>query len=76
MSYSSIVSRESARVIFLIAAANTYDFMAADVQNDYVQATSLEKYYTITDDEFREDKGQTALVARASYGWKSSGARW
>jgi hypothetical protein len=43
LTYSSVVSRESVRITFLIYAINGYDVIAADVQNAYVQATSLEK---------------------------------
>jgi hypothetical protein len=70
------VSRESVRIAFLIAAINGYDVIAADVQNAYVHATSLEKYYAIAGDEFGEDKGKTALIVRVVYGLKSSGASW
>jgi hypothetical protein len=41
MTYSSVVSRESTRITFIISAINGYDVIAADVQNAYVQATSL-----------------------------------
>jgi hypothetical protein len=74
--YSSVVSRESVQIAFLVAAINGYDVIAADVQNMYVQATLLEKYYTITGDEFGEDKGKTALSVRALNGLKISGASW
>jgi hypothetical protein len=70
--YSSVVSRESVQIAFLIAAINGYDVIAADVHNAYVQATSLEKYYAIAGDEFGEDKGKTALILCALYGLKSS----
>jgi hypothetical protein len=76
LTYSSVVSRESVRIAFLIAAINGYDVIEADVQNAYVQATSLEKYYTIAGDEFGEDKGKTALIVRTLYGLNSSGASW
>jgi hypothetical protein len=76
LTYISVVSIESNRIAFLIAAINGYDVIAADVQNAYVQATSLEKYYAITGDEFGEDKGKTALFVRALYGLKSSGDSW
>jgi 2-keto-3-deoxy-L-rhamnonate aldolase RhmA len=42
LTYSSVVSRESVRIAFLIAAVNGYDIIVVDVQNAYVQATSLE----------------------------------
>jgi hypothetical protein len=74
--YSSVVSRESVRIAFLITAVNVCDIIAADVQNAYVQATSLEKYFAISGDKFCDDKGKTALIVRAVYGFKSSGASW
>jgi hypothetical protein len=70
------VLRERVRIAFLIAAINGYDVISADVQNAYVQATSLEKYYAIAGNEFGEDKGKTAFIVRALYGLKSSGASW
>jgi hypothetical protein len=76
LTYSSVMSRESAQIAFLIAAINRYDVIAADVQNDYVQETSLDKYYAITGNEFGEDKGKTALIVRALCGLKSYGASW
>jgi hypothetical protein len=76
LTFSSVVSRESVIIAFLIAAINGYDVIATDVQNAYVQASSLEKYYAIAGDEFGEDKGKTALIVRALYGLKSSGATW
>jgi hypothetical protein len=76
LTYSLVVSRESVRIDFLIAVINGIDVIAADVQNAYVQATSLEKYYAITGDEFGEDNRKTALIVRAFYGLKSSGASW
>jgi hypothetical protein len=74
LTYSSVVSRESVQIAFLVATINGYDVIAADVQNVYVQATSLEKYYAITGDEFGEEKGKTAFIVRALNGLKSSGA--
>jgi hypothetical protein len=46
------------------------------VQIAYVQATSLVKYFAVAGDEFGDDKGKTALIARALYGLKSLGASW
>jgi hypothetical protein len=76
LKYSYIVSIESIPIAFLIANVNAYDIIVADVQNDYVQATSLEKYYAITGEEFGEDHGKMALLVRTLYGLKSSGAIW
>jgi hypothetical protein len=36
--YSSVVTRESVRIMFLIAALNDLDILGADVQNAYINA--------------------------------------
>ena len=46
MTYSSVVSRDSVRIAFSIAALNDLDILAADVSNAYIQATTKEKVYT------------------------------
>jgi hypothetical protein len=63
-------------ISFLVAAVNGYDIITVDVQNYYVQATSLGKYVAVAGDEFGDDKGKRALLLRALYGFKSSGASW
>jgi fructose 1,6-bisphosphatase len=50
--------------------------IAADVHNAYDQSTSLEKYYVIAGNYVGEDKSKMALIVRALYGLKSSGASW
>ena len=43
MTYSSVVSRESVRIAFLVAALNGLDVWAADIQNAYLNAPTKEK---------------------------------
>jgi hypothetical protein len=75
--YSSVVSRDSVRIAFTIAALNDLDVLAADVQNAYLNAPTKEKVYTIAGLEFGpENAGRPVLIVRALYGLKSSGARW
>jgi hypothetical protein len=74
--YSSVVTRESVRIMFTIAALNDLDLMAGDVQNAYINAKTAEKVYTIAGPEFGSDQGRPAVIVRALYGLKSSGARW
>ena len=75
--YSSVVSRDSVRIAFLIAALNGLDILAGDVQNAYLNAPTAEKCYTIAGPEFGKDKiGRPVLIVRALYGLRSSGARW
>ena len=75
--YSSVVSRDSVRIAFLLAALNDLDILAADVQNAYLNAETKEKVYTVAGMEFGANKvGRPVLIVRALYGLKSSGARW
>ena len=72
-----MVSRDSVRIAFTIAALNGLDVLVGDVQNAYLNAPTKEKTYTTAGLEFGPDKvGQPALIVRALYGLKSSAARW
>ena len=73
--YAGVVSRESVRIALLYAALNSIDVIAGDIQNAYLQAPSSEKHYVICGLEFGvENVGRIALIRRALYGGKSSGA--
>ena len=80
VTYSSVVSRDSVRLGFMIAALNDLDVMAADLSNAYLNAPCREKIYTIAGPEFRvvapELEGCVLLIVRALYGLKSSSAAW
>ncbi len=72
--YSSVVTRESIRMMFLMAALNNLDIMGADVQNAYINASAKEKVYTTAGPEFGSNEGRPAIIVCAFYGLKSSGA--
>jgi len=74
--YSSVVTRESVRIMFLIAALNDLDILGADVQNAYINVRTKEKVYTTAAPEFGSNAGRPAIIVCALYGLKSSGARW
>ncbi len=76
LTYSSVVSRDSVRLGFLLAALNDVDLISVDIGNAYLQATTKEKVYTIAGPEFGEFQGHNMLIVRALYGLKSSGAAW
>jgi hypothetical protein len=77
LTYLSVVTRESIRIAFLIAALNELDILAADVGNAYLQAPAREKVHTTAGPEFGPSRvGQTVIIVRAMYGLKSSGAAW
>jgi hypothetical protein len=62
--------------MFTIAALNDLDLLAGDVQNAYINVKTAEKVYTIAGPEFGSDQQRPAVIVRALYGLKSSGARW
>ena len=77
ITYSSVVSRDSVRIAFMIAALNDIDILACDIGNAYLNASPREKVYTTAGPEFgHELEGRTVLIVRALYGLKSSGAAW
>ena len=76
ITYSSVVSRDSVRIAFLVAALNDLTLVAADIGNAYLNAPNKEKIYTVAGPEFGEDQGTVYLVTRALYGLKSAGAAW
>jgi hypothetical protein len=44
--YSSVVSRDSVHLAFLIAALNDLEILSADIQNAYLNAPTKERIYT------------------------------
>ena len=72
--YSSVVSRDSIRISFTLAALNDSDVLSADVQCAYLNAPTKVKVYTIAGLEFGANNvGRPVLIVRALYGLKSSG---
>ncbi len=74
--YASVVSRESVRIAFLLAALNDLDIWAADCEGAYLNAKTREKLYTRCGPEFGENAGRYAILVRALYGSKSAAASW
>ena len=76
ITYSSVVSRDSVRLAFLIAGLNDLDVLAGDVTNAYLNAKCREKIWFEGGIETGEDRGKVLIVTRALSGLKSSGAAW
>jgi hypothetical protein len=76
MTYSSVVSRESVRLGFLIAALNGLDIMSCDLENAYLNAKCKEKIWFEGGIECGADQGKVLIIVRALYGLKSPGASW
>lgn len=77
ITYASVVSRDSVRIAFMIAALNDLDILAADVQGAYLNAPCKERVYTICGPEFGARlEGRVGIIKKALYGLKSSGFAW
>jgi Reverse transcriptase (RNA-dependent DNA polymerase) len=75
--YASVVSRESVRITFTLAALNDLDIQLADVSNAYLNAPSRERLVTKCGPDFgKELQGRWAIIKRALYGCKSAAASW
>lgn len=74
VTYSSVVSRDSVRIMLLVAALNDLDLKAADIENAYLTAPCKEKLWIRAGKEFGSDENCIFIVAKALYGLKSSGA--
>jgi len=74
--YSSVVSKESVQVAFLLAALNDLEFFAANIGNASLNALCLEKIWTRAGKEFGHDEGCIMIIVWALYGLKTSGVAW
>ena len=72
MTYSSVVSRDTVRIGFLMAALNDLDVMTLDIQNAFLSAPTGEKIHFFAGPEWKADEGKLVVVVRALYGLKSS----
>jgi hypothetical protein len=77
VTFASVVSRDSIRLAFLVAALNDLDVLSADISGAYLNAKAAEKVYTTAGKEFGPGKaGRPVLIVRALYGLRSSGKAW
>ena len=76
LSYSSVVSRDSVRIMFLIAALNDLDVRMCDIGNAYLNAETRERLWFRAGKEWGSRAGCEVIIVRALYGLKSSGAEW
>ena len=76
--FSTVASRDSVRLMFLIAALNDLDLLSADIGNAYLNAKCRERVHVKCGAELfgQEHKGKWAVICRALYGLKTSGASW
>jgi hypothetical protein len=65
LTYASVVTRESVRLGFLIAALNDLEIMAADVGKAYLNADCREKTWFVAGSEFGTKKGKVLIIQKA-----------
>ncbi len=77
ITYSYVMARDKVCLAFLITTFNDLDILSADVGNAYLNATAKEKVHTTCGLEFEQEYyGYYAIIHKALYGLKSSGAAW
>ena len=74
ITYSTVVSRDSVRIMLMLAALNDLDVMGCDVQNAFLNAKNKEKHWIRAGPEFGHEQDKVFLVVRALYGLKSASA--
>ena len=72
--FASVVSRDTVRLFFLLAALNDVELLSCDIQNAYLSAPNKEKIWTKFQDQLGpEYNGRRAVISKALYGLRSSG---
>ena len=64
VTYSSVVSRDSVRIILMLAALNNLDIEGADIENAYLTAPCREKVWFRGGVEFGDLSGEILIVER------------
>jgi plasmid maintenance system killer protein len=66
ITFSTVISRDSVRIAFLISALNNIDILSTDIGNAYLNAETKEKVHTAAGPEFGPHcVGQTVIIVRA-----------
>ena len=76
ITYSSVVSRGSVQLAFIIMDLNSVDVMSCNLENAYLNAMCRKKIWFKGGTECGEDKGKVLIVVRALYGLKYAGSSW
>ena len=77
MTYSSVIHRVSMRIVLTLATLNGLEVVGGDIQNMYLNVPNEERSWMKCGPEFGpDDCGKTAIIQRALYGQKSTGAAY
>ena len=77
MTYASVVSRDSARIAFLLVALNDCDILCGDIGNAYLNAYTTENIYYRANLEWGDAMtGSVVVIIRSLYGFKKPANAW
>ena len=74
ITYSTVVLRDSVRILIFVADLNNLKKMGADVQNAFLSAENLEKHWIRDGTEFGAEQGKVFIVIRDLYRLKYASA--
>ena len=74
LTYASIVSRDSVRIVLTLVAINVLDTLSYDTQNAYLASEFQEKIWNCAGQEFGSEAGTIMIVEMALYGLNYSNA--
>ena len=73
--YFSVVSREIAIIVFLVAELNNLKIEATDIKHAYLNASTKEKIHVVCGPALGHNQVRVAAIIRALYGLRNSGVR-
>ena len=74
LTFATVVSRESVRIVLTVVALNGLEVMTLDIKNASITAQNQEKIWTVWGPEFGENARRKAYIVHALYVLKSAGA--
>ena len=74
VTYAGVVLRETVCIALTLAALNDLEVKCGDVLNYFITSPVKENIWTYLEPENGEDEDKKAIIIRALYGLKSSGA--
>ena len=68
ITYSTVVPRDSVRILLLSTGLNDLETMGADVQNAFLSVDNIEKHWIRAGPKFGSEQGKVFILVRALYG--------
>ena len=76
MTYTSILSKQSVKVVLMLADLNGHNVKCSDVHNSYINSKTKEIVQFWNVREFGVHKGKVVIVVRSLSGMKGAGSAW